>query len=1004
VKKPLVYAFALVATAATALALPAQATREVTGKVTIAGSGFPLQDALIGLTGVGVGVRTNEQGVYRLRIPATGSHTLQVRAIGYKRQSKALGPTESTADFALERDVLQLEALTITGAATAIEKRNAPTATAVVDNTVLARVPAPSIESALQGKVTGAVFSMNNGAPGGGGQIQIRGASSLIGRIDPLFVVDGVVVSNTQRATRQSVATGQLNGGEENATNRLADINPNDIENIEILKAAAASAIYGSQATNGVIIITTKRGKAGAPKFNVTQRVGTYQLARSLGSRKFETLDEVLSTNPGPEGEAYARSVCTPNCPYFDHVKEFYSVNDPSYETVATFTGGTGNTRYFFSGLWRDERGIAPHTSAKRQTLRGNLDQQISSKISLAISSGMFKSYGERGISNNDNALSSPLYGLGYTPSIIDLQQKDANGKWILNPYPSGTKTGGSNPFQTFDYMQNDEDIYRIIAAARLTYNAWSNDKFNLNFTGDAGTDHYNGENYVYFPATIQFQQPGSQLGGTLPGVAIQGQGSETNTNYQGSAVLNSNLYSWVTATSSAGVQQSAQTFNSYSIIGRGLGPQQTNATGSGLQTVEQRRELAINQAYYAQQELLMFGDKLYLSGAIRSERSSVNGDPKQFYTFPRFSGSYRFIEPVKYVNEFKLRASRGESGNQPVFGQRYVTIANYGLIGGNAGFGQTATVGNPNIKPERLKETELGFDATLWNQRVSLEATYYKRDIVDLLVTPNIAPSNGVSTTTLNGGEMEVKGYEWGVTVIPVQTARFSWTSRTSWQQNTSKITSFPPGVLPFGVTGGGFGNDYGRLRFRPGFSVSTIYGNFKRPDGTVRADTALGDANPHYIMSFSNDLSWRSLNLGILADYRHGGQLSNMTQNLWDEGFTTWDYDEPSPDPNKPLGQYRYESWAGGQNTIVYLSDGSFLKVREINAAWTVPTNWYARFGRVNNMRVSLAVRNPFMITNYNGFDPEVNNGGNRVVRMVDLAPYPPTRSYFLSIDLGF
>ena len=170
------------------------------------------------------------------------------------------------------------------------------------------------------------------------------------------------------------------------------------------------------------------------------------------------------------------------------------------------------------------------------------------------------------------------------------------------------------------------------------------------------------------------------------------------------------------------------------------------------------------------------------------------------------------------------------------------------------------------------------------------------------------------------------------------------------------------------------------------------------------MRADTALADANPRYIMSFSNDFSWRNLNVSVLADYRHRGTLSNMTQNLWDEGFTTWDYDEPSPDPNKPLGQYRYESWAGGQNTIIYLSDGTFLKVREINAAYTIPTNWYARFGRLQNARLSFAVRNPFMITNYNGFDPEVNNGGNRTVRMVDLAPFPPSRSYFLSIDLGF
>ncbi|MEW5917146.1 MAG: TonB-dependent receptor, partial [Gemmatimonadota bacterium] len=785
--------------------------------------------------------------------------------------------------------------------------------------------------------------------------------------------------------------------------NRLADINPNDIESVEVLKAAAASAIYGSLATNGVVVITTKRGKAGAPRFNLTQRVGTYEIGRQLGTRHFDNIAEVQTTGPNPDALALAQSVCTPNCPYFDHIDLFYNQRDPSYETVATLTGGTDRTRYFFSGLFRDERGIAAHTSAKRQTLRGNLDQQLSNKLNLAITSGMFRSYGERGISNNDNSFASPIYGLAYTPGIFDLRKKNEQGVYQRNPFPTGYASG-ANPFETFELMQNDEDIYRLIASGRLTYNALSAEKYNVNVTLDAGTDHYNNENYVYFPSSIQFQAPGSQRGGTLPGVAIQGQGSETNTNYQASAVLNSTYFPWATTTTSGGLQMATFYSNSYNIIGRGLGPQQVNAAGAATTTAEHGKNLVINQAWYAQQELLMFGEKLYLSGAIRGERSSVNGDPLEYFTYPRFSASYRFINPVRYVNELKLRGNYGQSGNQPTFGQRYITIANYGLIGGNAGFGQTATVGNPNIKPETMQETELGFDATLWNQRVNVEATYYKRDIKDLLVTPNIAPSNGVTSTTLNGGEMEVKGYEWGVTIVPVQTDRFQWTTRTSWQQNTSKITFFPEGVLPFSPVAGGFGNAFGRLRFRPGYSVSTIYGNFTRADGTVKSDTALADANPRYLMSFSNDFTWRSLSLSVLADYRHRGTLSNLTLTLFDEGFTTWDYEEESPEPGVPLGQYRYETWAGGNNTSVYLSDGSYFKVREINASYEVPRNWLSRIQAVQNARVSLSVRNPFMITNYNGFDPEVNNGGSRVVRLVDLAPFPPTRSYFLSIDLGF
>jgi hypothetical protein len=305
-----------------------------------------------------------------------------------------------------------------------------------------------------------------------------------------------------------------------------------------------------------------------------------------------------------------------------------------------------------------------------------------------------------------------------------------------------------------------------------------------------------------------------------------------------------------------------------------------------------------------------------------------------------------------------------------------------------------------------------------LLNNRLRLEGTYYKRNITDLLLTPSVAPSTGVNTTTINGGEMEVKGYEAALTWAPIQTNNFDWTSRTSWQQNTSIIKSFPAGVLPFSVTGGGFGNSYGRLRFRPGYSISSIYGNALRADGTVRSDTALGDANPHYVMAFSNDFRYKSFNFNVLAEYRRGGTVSNMTLNLNDEGANTWDYDEKVPacvknpsadwcsddDGNvRTLGAYRYAKWSDG-NTNVYLQDGSYLKIREINVSYDIPHRWYANIPGVRTARASLAARNLFIISGYNGYDPEVNNGGNLVARFVDLAPFPPSRSIFFSLDLGF
>jgi len=988
------------------LAVPASAraqAREITGRVTVSGSGSPLQDAIVGIVGAVGGARTNESGEYRLRAP-NGDVMIQVRAIGYKRQTLRAAAAQTTADFALERDALQIEGVTITGAATTIDKKNAATATASVNSEELNRVSAVSLENAMQGKVIGANINMNNGAPGGGGQVQIRGASSLIGNAQPLFVVDGVIISNATRSNRLAVVTGSLNSGEENGTNRLADINPNDIENIEVLKGASASAIYGSQATNGVVVITTKRGSSGTPRANITQRVGTYQAQRIQGSRRFANLQQVLDIGLGAEATAAANAACTASsCPYFDYQGQIYGRTDPSYETVASLTGGVNSTRYFFSGLNRQEAGTLNNTSARRQSLRANLDQAIGSKITVSLGANLLRSFSQRGISNNDNALSSPVYAFGYTPAIIDLRTKDATGRYVLNPFPSTSST--SNPFQTMDLLLNNEDVYRQIFSSRVSLAALSTAHNNVNFSLQAGADRFSSENYVFAPQELQFQRKGTVQSGDFPGTIIQGNGTNLFTNVTLSGVWNNTNVGWLNATTSGGLQYETRDVNDYNIIGRGLGPAQKNASGAANTSVGNSRSLILNQAFFAQEEMLMFNERLYLSGAVRGERSSVNADREQILYFPRLSGSYRIAAPIKHVTEVKFRAAYGESGNQPNFGERDLTVANYGLLGGLAGFGTPATIGNIAVKPERLKEIEYGIDAGLFSDRVRLEATYFDRNIVDLLVRPTLAPSSGVSTTTLNGGEMKATGVEIGLTTIPLMTKNFQWTSRATWFQNKTEITSFPSGVKPFrdNTAARGFGNAYGQLFYTPGYNVSTIWGN-GLVNGVQTTQTPLADANPKYLMSFSNDFNYKRFNVNVLVDYRRGGTLSNMTKNLFDEGFNSWDYDKPSPTAGVPLGQYRYDSWNGGRNTAIYLEDGSYTKVREVNVSYDLPQRIFSLLPGARSGRFSLSGRNLFIISGYNGFDPEVNNGGAYVVRFVDLAPFPPTRSFFLSLDLGF
>ena len=983
----------------------AQGTREVTGKVTLSG-GTPLQDAAVAVLGQAIGVRTNEQGDFRLRVPA-GDVTVQARAIGYKRVTTRVPAGQTRVNFTLDKDVLQLEGVTVTGVASTIEKRSAATAISAVTAADLTRVPSVSLENSLQGKVVGASINMNNGAPGGGGQVQIRGASSLIGRIDPLFVVDGVIISNSVRSNGLATVTGSLNSGEENGTNRLADINPADIENVEVLKGAAASAIYGSQATNGVIVITTKKGQMGQPKFNLTQRFGTYQLIRERGSRHFTpaTAADMAAAYADPNVTAVVASACTTTCAWYDYQKELYGRTDPSSETILSLSGGANNSRYFVSMHDNQEAGIANNTGARRQSVRANLDQAVGSKLTFNIGANVMRSYSKRGISNNDNALSSPIYAFAYTPSLVNLNAKNTSGLYPLNVFQGVLST--SNPFQTFDLMKNDEDVYRMIVSSRVNWSAYSDSHNNINVSFTGGADRSSTEGYIVAPQTLQFQMAHTTQGGSFPGTVIQGNGTNlfTNATFGGTWAFTGT--GW-TSTFQTGLQTENRGANDYTIWGRGLGPQQVDAAGAANTAVANSRTLVANQAYYLQEEAQLLNEKLYVSAAVRGERSSVNGDRNQIYTFPRFAASYRWTDPkfIPFTDEIKFRANYGQSGNQPGYGVRDLTIASYGLIGGLAGFGVPSTVGNNKIAPERLAENEYGVDMSFLKERAHIEATYFKRDITDLLVRPVLASSTGITQTTVNGGVMASKGYEIGLTYSILQGSNLTWLSRVNWTQNSARITKFPDGVLPFTIgAAGGFGNAFGRLRFQPGFPVSQIYGNYTDPTtGKVTPNYPIADANPTYLMSFSNEWSYKRLSVSALIDYRRGGSLSNMTLQIFDEGLNTWDYDKPSPTAGKALGAYRYDSWNGGNNTLQYIHNGSYTKVREINVGYEVSQHWVSMVPGAKSLRVSVSGRNLWIISGYNGFDPEVNNGGNTVARFVDLAPFPPSRNVFFSLDFGF
>jgi TonB-dependent starch-binding outer membrane protein SusC len=1001
----------------------AQGTRDITGKITQTGTAIAIPEASVSIFGQPVGVRVNERGEYRIRVPQ-GDVTLLVRAIGFQRQTRRVPPGEQTADFALEKDVLQLEQVVVTGTTTTLEKRNATTAITALSSTEISRAPAQSIENQLQGKVLGASINMNTGQPGGGGQIQIRGVTSILGQGDPLYVIDGVIMSNAANSSGLNGITG-AGGGIGNAqdavVNRLADLNPNEVETIEVLKSAAATAIYGSRATNGVVVIKTKRGRAGATRVNLTQRAGTQEPGRLVGSRRFDSLDEALDWGTRRKEDLdLIRSLFEDGVPKYQNFQDqLYDNRKPSYETVLSMSGGNDRTQYFATGTQKVEQGTARNTSARLQTARLNLDQSLGSRLRTSMGLGFTRNFLKRGISNNDNVGISPIYTFGYTPSFFRLDQRTEGGAWVENPF-NGGGVNTTNPFQTFQILKSDEDVYRVIGNVNANYSLLVRGKHSVDLNAQFGLDRFQQDGNQFSPALLQYEGNDG-----LPGTAIEANVNSRNMNSSLNATWTFTP-GWTmlsSATTSAGIIAEEQGQNVYRLRARGLLPGVVNVN-QGQQNTEQTRTLFRDQAMYLNTDIRLLNEHLTISSGVRADRSSTFGDREKWYAYPRVSGSYLFENPVAAIDNFKVRASYGQTGNRPRYGDRDLTLASGGVIEGRPTLVVAGVIGNPNIRPETLNETEFGFDASMLNQRISMEGTYYTRKLTNQLLSPAIAPTSGFTNLVLNEGKLTNQGYEAALTVVPFRSTNWDVSTRASYQTNKQEVSDLPAFVPPFAAPNS-FGDDYGRNYIREGNRTTTIWGNAPvelNPDNTVKRQlpigtlitdpnvdrriVPIGDANPKYQMAFANQVRYRALSLNFLLDWRHGGDVSNMTNNLYDEGQLARDYMAPSPIDTMPLGRWRYSAWAGGKDTRVYVQDGSYVKLREVALMYDVPTNFLHKYTtRVSSLSVQVQGRNLATWTSYWGADPEFNNFGNQNLnRFIDLAPFPPTRSFWVSFNVGF
>src|SRR5436309_6192685 len=553
--------------------------RQITGQVTSAATREAVAGVNVSVTGTAFAAVTNAEGRYAIAAPG-GAVTLVFRRIGFKRKEAPVPAGQATADVQLEEDVFNLEAVVVTGQQTGISRANAATSSTVVTAAEITSVPAPAVDRALQGRVPGAYIQQNSGAPGGGTQIQIRGSNTVIGSADPLFVVDGVIYSDASISSGLFTVTASgnpqstRNDGEkqDDSVNRLTDLNPNDIASIDILRGAAASSIYGSKGVNGVVIITTNRGKAGKPRANIVQRVGFSELQRGFGTRVFDTTSAIAlyasSGNLTDDSTAHAQILSymvNGRLPTYDHLREVAGEKPMSYETQLDVSGGSGETRYFLSGNVKGDGGIIANTGAQRQTLRANIDQSFSDRFSVSFSSAFNRTSTQRGFTNNDNSGASITYAIAYIPGYVPITP--VNGVF---PNP-GVTYKGSNPLQTVALAENDESAVRFTGGLTATYQAIASANTSLKIVAAGGIDFFNQRNKVWAPRELYFQ-----ANQTKPGVATVGNADSRFTNWNLNAIHTYTATSGsFKTTTSAGVQWEDRQLNRARVEAHGLLPGQ---------------------------------------------------------------------------------------------------------------------------------------------------------------------------------------------------------------------------------------------------------------------------------------------------------------------------------------------------------------------------------------------------------------------------------------------
>jgi TonB-linked SusC/RagA family outer membrane protein len=992
----------LVSLVATPAALLAQVQTTVTGTIRTP-AGQPIPAAQVQAVGTPTGARSDANGVYRLVIAGTAGQPVTLRAnkIGHLYQLARITLRQGTMsqDFTMPEQAAALDAVVVTGSPTGTAtRREVPNVVAqlpVAD--LIARAPSiPNITQALQSRIPGVQVMTQSGSEGTAPRVRIRGVSSINASSSPIYVIDGVRMSG---GTQSGFG---LSGASQSASDA---IHPQDIENFEVIKGPAAATLYGADAANGVISITTKKGKPGEQSVKVTAltsygqqewggRTNTnYTLCSAAriaasGNKDPVTGLQVVGTYPGCAGHTAG-----------DLITADLLRDDPNalrtgslLTTHVDATGGGERYGFYLSGNYDNNDGVVYNNTFKRYSGRANMTLAPSDKLSGDVNVGYYRTDVRLPLSDNaSNGLTRNA-----NRGIPGRQNNFAIG-WL------GLSPAEINAFDD----QTRSDRFVMSATLRYTPFPW----FSHRLSG--GFDYSNRKNEEFF----RIDTTGKAPYGATAATGLVSQFKPINTVYtlDYAGTVSNSLPRSLTSELSFGAQLIASRFESLQATGDGLPSNEVRliSLASNRTALEQRSEQSTVGVLV--QEKVGFRDRLFITGGLRADGNSAFGKDYNIAIYPKLGASYVISdEPFFHlpgIDELRLRGAWGRAGNSPspyAADRTYVTSQ---IINGDNTIKPglvPSNLGNPQLYAEKGEELELGFDASALRGRVSGAFTYFNKTTKDALINVPAAPSSGFTLPVLqNVGTINNKGTEISLTLVPVEMPNVNWESRFAFATLKNRFVDFG-GVRTQPIYTGFSIANFG-LRIAPGAEIPQFFGTVPSRDASgnllrtasgaliVDRDTVyFGGSLPTHTLSWDNNFTLaKDLKLGMLLDYQGGQYQFNLTRRTRTFDGVTQDVVDPAADQAAREIQL---SGAGAQ----WIEKADFVKLREISLSYTLPERFSQRLGS-DRITLTVSGRNLKTWTDYTGSDPEVN-ADNSDFLLAETNAVPPTRRFTTSLSFRF